>query len=303
MSVNLQPAEEIRYNQGMAQPSYDELEPTIVATITEDGSDSHTAVHPGALLVAFEQYSERQVALPGIEPGARWQTIAVVTDDYDDVDEETALDAAIAYAAEELPWLRGQPILVDVPGDAQDIRDALETAAQDEANQSFAQGLSTTGDQLMLDLDEAGYDDQDSVVIAVCGDAVAVDGDLLASEHWVKVLGLEKTKHPQLWTESRRPGPPDQVQAPASWLLEDWLMDHGYESVERLGGRSPVGEEIEIEKKFLIERVAEQMKVPYGVVRRVADVYKGQHIYWQASDAETTVYAKPKKKPRKARKR
>lgn len=304
MSVNLQPAAESRYNQGMARPSYEELENTIVATITEDGSVSHSEVHPGALLVAWEQYSERQVALPGIEPGGRWQTIAVVTDDYDGVDEEAALDAAIAYAAEELPWLRGQPLLVDVPGDAQDIRSALEEAAQDEANQSFASGLSTTEDQLQIDLDGAGYNDQEHVVIAVCGDAVAVDGDLLVSEYWVKALGLERTERPQLWSEARRPGPPGQVQAPASWQLEDWLTDHGYERVERFGGTSPVGEEIEIEKEFLVERVAEQMKVPYSVVRRVADDYKGRHhIYWQADAAETTVYAQPKKKPRKTRKR
>ena len=290
----------------MTTPSWEDLEGTIVDVIAEDGKvkGRDADVHVGALLVAWEQYGSTQLAFRGIEPGRRWSTIAVVSeeDPPDPVENaENALDVAITHAAEHHPELRGQPILVDVPGDEAEIRSALEDAASNRANHSFVEGLSYGGDQLSDDIDEAGYDPTSIVIIAIAGDAVAVNGDLLVDTDWEDTLGLAKQKRPQLWAEARKPG----SNFPANWLLEDWLTENGYERLDRFGGRWPVGEEEEISKEQLIEDVAEEKSIPEKIVAKVANAWKGSYVMWQSDSGNSTVYAKPKaaKKPRKARKR
>lgn len=300
MPVNLQSAQVFGYNDRMAKPSWEELKSTVVATIEEDGTETVAEVHPGAILVAWQHYSEKQLALPGVKPGRMWSTIAVVSssDPPDPVDAEDAIDAAIEYAADELPMLRGQPTLVDVPGDDSKIRDALESAAQEMANLDTAASLSALDDQLAIDLESAGYDDQSAVIIATVGDAVAVDGDVLVSPHWEEVLGVRKMRHPQLWNEAELEAPTPRVGRP-SWKLEDHLTDFGYEHVKKFGGAVPVGEEIELDTDSLIERVAEEQKIPEALVRLVAESKKGQFVYQKANQGEVTVYAMPKKRPRK----
>jgi hypothetical protein len=295
----------------MTTPTWEDLEGTVVDVVAENGvakgRDAH--VHPGALLVAWQHYGPTQLAFKGIAPGRRFSTIAVVSE-YDPPDPvenaENALDIAVQYAADHHPELRGQPILVDVPGDEGEIRSALEDEAMVQANRSFVEGLSTPGDLLQDDLEEQGYDPDSITIIATAGDAVAVNGDLIVGPNWEDLLGLEKKGHAQLWTEARPPGPATKVHGPASWRLEDWLIDNGYDRLDRLGGEWPGGEEQEVSKEYMIENVAEEKGIPEKLVADVADVWKGDYVMWGSDSGSSTVYAKKKhgvKKARKARKR
>ena len=59
-----------------------------------------------------------------------------------------------------------------------DIRTAVEETVQRMADESSAMAWSTPGDQLLIDLENEGYDPDTVVDIADFGDAVAVNGDL-----------------------------------------------------------------------------------------------------------------------------
>jgi hypothetical protein len=290
----------------MAQPSWEDLESTIVATITEeDGVDTDVELHPGALLVGWQHYGETQLALPGIQPGRRFSTIAVVSDDDppEKVDPELGIDAAIDYATQHYPSLQGQPVLAYVASDESGIRSALEAAAQDMANQSFVEGLSTPGDELIDALTEEGYDPESVVVIASSGAAVAVNGDLHVDSHWEQKLGLvDKFKpYPELWTDDyyRR----DHFPRTALAYLQEWLVNEGFTRRTDLGGEWPGGAEQEIDKDFLVEHAASASRIPEAEVRELADAWKGQQVYWTAESGDTTVWAQKKRRPKKARKR
>lgn len=288
--------------------TWEDLEGTIVDVVTEDGvvkgRDAH--VHPGALLVAWQHYGTTQLAFKGIEPGRRFSTIAVVSE-YDPPDPvedaAAALDVAVQHAAEYHPELRGQPVLIDVPGDEGEIRSALEGEALVQANRSFVEGLSYGGDQLESDIEELGYDPESIVIIASAGDAVAVNGDLVVGPNWEDLLGLEKKGHAQLWTEARPPGPPDKVFGPASWRLEDYLTDNGYDRLDKFGGEWPGGQEQEVSKEFMIENVAEEMGIPEKLVAKVASAWKGNEVIWGSDSGGSTVYAKKKRGVKKAKRK
>lgn len=300
MPLNLQPTAAVRYNGTMA--TWEELEPTIIATLDDHDYDRpNVTPHPGAVLVAWEHYGPKQLALKGIEPGRRWSAICVVSahEPPDEVDAEEALEIAIAYAEWAHPELQGQPLLVDVPGDYAEIRRALEDGANELANQDFVAGKSTLSSEDFGRLDELGYDSDSSYCIATAGDAVGVNGDLLVPSEWADVLALAPGQHAvQLWSEAATADGRSALSA-----LHTWLREQGYQRERELGGDWPGGSETKIDKDVLVEHVAERQQVPEAIVERVADAWKGRYVPWGSSDGEIETYAKlkAKRRPRKTR--
>jgi hypothetical protein len=112
----------------------------------------------------------------------------------------------------------------DVLGYA-DIRSAVEVKVQEMADQSSAQAWSTLGDQVKVDLAEAGFDAESAVAVAEFGDAVAVNGDL----------------------------EPEKTLAD----VEGELESEGYERTD-FGGRIPT-DEAEVSAEHVVEAVAKEL--------------------------------------------
>lgn len=175
-----------------------------------------------------------------------------------------------------------------------DIKDAIESYLDEQANVNAATSHSYLGDQDMIDLDDAGYEDQPALKTATFGDEFAVDSDILVSPHWYGELNLKKPKNVvEKWSEaSTKDG------RRADHALVMWLEKNGYEYVNQLSGDWPGGQEAEIDVDGLIQHVAKEQEVSTEDVETILydefNVSRGQMIYWSSSDGSIDTYAKPK---------
>jgi hypothetical protein len=142
-----------------------------------------------------------------------------------------------------------------------EIKAALEEEVERLADQSAAEGWSTAGDQMMSDVEDAGFDPGSIVILAEFGDTAAVNGDVSDET----VSGLE-TK----------------------------LEAEGYEYLDRFGGRVPSDENF-AHADTAIERVAEELDRPEEDVKAAAESLD----WWQkeiphGTSGHTYVWAKKK---------
>jgi hypothetical protein len=171
-----------------------------------------------------------------------------------------------------------------------EIRSNIEAEVQKMVDESGAQGWSQLGDQLMMDLDDAGYDGNSAWVIAAFGNEpmIAVNTDTTYSADFAKELGVPSTKNNvYIWSET------------GTRELEAWLEKQGYEVVHRFGGDVPSTEGYAV-ARFVIQAVAREMDLDEDVVQDAAkgidwwpaDRGHGDQEIPGSTDGDTTVWAK-----------
>lgn len=158
-----------------------------------------------------------------------------------------------------------------------EIKTALEEEVERLADESSAQAWSTAGDQLTSDIEDDGFDPESIVVEANFGDAKAINGDLLVGPRWGEILGVKSN---DLWSEV------------GTDKLTDWLDKHGYEYLDRKGGRVP-SEEGYADGETAVDAVAARLELPQELVQKAADATD----WWQqeiphGTSGHTYVWAK-----------
>jgi len=157
------------------------------------------------------------------------------------------------------------------------MQSALEEEVERLADESSAQAWSTAGDQLTSDIEDDGFDPESIVVEANFGDAKAINGDLLVGPRWGEILGVKSN---DLWSEV------------GTDKLTDWLDKHGYEYLDRKGGRVP-SEEGYADGETAVDAVAARLELPQELVQKAADATD----WWQqeiphGTSGHTYVWAK-----------
>jgi len=174
-----------------------------------------------------------------------------------------------------------------------EIRENIEAEVQKMVDESAAQGWSQLGDQLMMDLEEEGYDDQSAYVIAAFGDEpmIAVNTDTTFGEDFARTIGVSSKDNIYIWSDI------------GTQQLESWLSKNGYEVVPKFGGDVPTVEGYAT-ARFVIEAVARDMEIDKDVVADAAegidwwpeDRGQGDQEIPGESSGDVTVWAKPLQK-------
>jgi len=160
-----------------------------------------------------------------------------------------------------------------------DIVAEITGAIERHADSDAAAAWSTLHDQDLIDIEEAGY--EEPIAIGWFGNwGIAVDGDVLIDPGWEKELKLARLKHPQLWGDV------------GTRELTRWLEKHGYERLDRFGGRVP-GTEEEIQMDFVHGAVADELGVAEDVVAEVAKREGYGEYTYSGSSGDVEVWAKP----------
>jgi hypothetical protein len=131
-------------------------------------------------------------------PEQRAVVIAEALLDYGRDDEGPAGWSADIDIPDKVKWLGGEVAGPEYLADKDEafrdyvlgyaeIKAALEEEVERLADQSAAEGWSTAGDQMMSDVEDAGFDPGSIVILAEFGDATAVNGDV--SDETVAGLG------------------------------------------------------------------------------------------------------------------
>lgn len=139
-----------------------------------------------------------------------------------------------------------------------EIRTSIEEVVQRMADESNAMAWSTLGDQVLIDLEDAGYDPNTVVNIADFGDSVAVNGDL-TDETVVAIMEKLEAK--------------------------------GYEETDQ-GGRIP-SEEAEVSAEHVVSAVAEELDRSEEDVEKAAESldWWQENIPWSSS-GDGSIWAK-----------
>ncbi len=163
------------------------------------------------------------------------------------------------------------------------IQSAIEEEVERLVDENAAQGWSYAGDQLTIDIEDAGFDPESVVVEANFGDAIAVNGDPLVGG-WAKALGVKAN---DLWSEV------------GTDKLTEWLEANGYEYLSKFGGRVPTTEAF-ADAETVIDAVErrfkeEKLKVSRETIEEAAEALD----WWQeeipgSSSGGTYVWAKKK---------
>lgn len=167
------------------------------------------------------------------------------------------------------------------------IHEALEKEIQNMIDESAAQGASYLGDQDMMDLEDAGYDDQSAWSIAEFGDAVAVNSETTFGPDLARLIGVENPRGIFIWSDV------------GTRELVSWLKSEGYEETDR-GGQVPDTEGYAT-ARFVIERVARELNEPIERIAEAAaalddwpvDRGHGDMEIPGSSSGYVTVWAKP----------
>jgi len=171
-----------------------------------------------------------------------------------------------------------------------EIRENIEAEVQKMVDESGAQSWSQLDDQMMMDLEEDGYDDQSAYVIAAFGNEpmIAVNTETTFGSDFAREIGVKPTKNNvYIWSDT------------GTRELESWLEKNGYEVVPRFGGAVPSTEAFAV-ARFVIEAVAREMDLDEDAVKEAAkgidwwpeDRGRGDQEIPGSTDGDVTVWAK-----------
>jgi hypothetical protein len=232
--------------------------------------------------------------LENLSPDRRAIALANAMLDYGDADEGPAGWSGDIGIPEKVRWwggeVAGSEYLADEDEAFRDevlgygeIKQAIEEAVERMVDESEAQAWSALGDQMLSDLENAGYDPETAVCVAEFGEARAMNGDILIDRGWESALKLAKGKQrPELWNEID------------IHKFEQWLEEDGYE-LTNFGGHVPSSEGYAA-ADHVVDAVARQLD---RSTEDVEDAAKSLD-WWQkeisrGTSGDTSVWAKRRK--------
>lgn len=211
----------------------------------------------------------KRMAVPGTM--FTWPEVAVFADGK--VIEHWRLGRGLKYVLVEDEGLSGDVESEDDEDEFEIDESIVEDAIQFFADDSAAQGWSFN-------------EDNEKIVVAQFGDAVAVNGDTLIDGFWEKELKLPASKHPKLWSDV------------GLQKFDAWLRKHDWEETND-GGDVPTDEQ-EISVEHVARYIARENGLDEGKVEEYLEKKHSRgrnELYWSAS-GYTTVYRQAEERPR-----
>lgn len=162
------------------------------------------------------------------------------------------------------------------------VTDAMEEMANDsyaQAKGTFYEGLP---DYVFSDTEEELWDAADYIVVARCGDAVTINGDVLVDPNWFKTLGFGSQNAVSLWRDRR-----DVLKS-----LQEWLEEEGYEIAHQDDGKFEEATE-EVDREQLTRNVIERAKAVAKGSEMQLVTELAEEVIGDAPGTEESVYVSP----------